>query len=278
MDPIRATNAAALYLTDLHNVFQNWYLAMAAYNAGEFRIMQTIMKAKTRDFWELVEKKALPKETMNYVPKFIAATIIGHNPKKFGFTINRGLNELPELVPISVPSPVRLTTLASKLGIGLSELKSHNPHIRRDLTSVSNRMYEVWVPKEMVPNNLQSRLASLKPIKLNNVAQANGTEAYQVHTVRRGESLGRIANRYRISVAQLKRLNGLKSNTIHAGKSLKVRSSELTRYEVRKGDNLHKIAKKFGLTVNELRKLNRIQAGRSRLYIGQVLKVGNTEG
>src|SRR5690606_40347094 len=84
-DIIRATEAAAKYLTDLHNVFQSWYLAMAGYNAGENRVLGGIMRAGTRDFWELVEKKALPPETRDYVPKFLAATIIGKNPKKYGF-------------------------------------------------------------------------------------------------------------------------------------------------------------------------------------------------
>ena len=78
-DPMRATIAAAMYLKDLHNVFQNWYLAMAAYNAGEGRILGAIMRSGTRDFWEMVKKRSLPSETMNYIPKFLAATTIGHN-------------------------------------------------------------------------------------------------------------------------------------------------------------------------------------------------------
>ena len=68
-----------MYLNDLHNVFDSWYLAMAAYNAGERRIMNAIMSGKTRNFWELVELKKLPPETINYIPKFIAAATIGQN-------------------------------------------------------------------------------------------------------------------------------------------------------------------------------------------------------
>ena len=84
-DPLRSTVAAALYMKDLYNVFHSWYLAVAAYNAGEGRIMNTIMRSKTRDFWEMARRKVLPNETMNYIPKFIAATMIGTDPQKYGF-------------------------------------------------------------------------------------------------------------------------------------------------------------------------------------------------
>ena len=78
LDPHRSTIAAAMYLNDLHNVFDSWYLAMAAYNAGErINRMNAIMSGKTRNFWELAELKKLPPETMNYIPKFIARQQLG---------------------------------------------------------------------------------------------------------------------------------------------------------------------------------------------------------
>ncbi len=329
-DPVRATNAAAMYLLDLYNVFQNWYLAMAAYNAGEFRILRSIMKANTRDFWELVEKRALPKETMNYVPKFIAATIIGHNPEKFGFTIDQDIEFLPQLEAVKVPSPVRLSSISKQLDVSLTNLKKHNPHIRRGLTPVGIKEYEVWIPKTEISDEINEKIAQLQPIKMRSIASANqihivrrgeslgliarkhrisvsrikslnglrsnvihpgkrlkisgspaiamSGDSYQIHVVRRGESLGRIASKYRTSVAQLKRLNGLRKNTIYPGARLKVKSSNLTRYRVRRGDSLFKIAKKFGLTVRELKQINRFKGNRSRVYIGQILKVRNNRG
>ena len=78
-DPVRATRAAARYLASLYRVYQNWELAMSAYNAGEGRVLGAIMRGHTRDFWELSRKKLLPRETRNYVPKMMAAVKIGQN-------------------------------------------------------------------------------------------------------------------------------------------------------------------------------------------------------
>lgn len=75
-DPIRATEAAAKYLSSLHKVFNSWPLALAAYNAGENRVMNAIINYNTRDFWKLSEYSALPRETRQYVPKILAAIIV----------------------------------------------------------------------------------------------------------------------------------------------------------------------------------------------------------
>lgn len=87
----KSTRAAAKFLKTLHGQFGSWYLAMAAYNAGGGRIRQSIRKGRTRDFWELVRKRVLPRETMAYIPKYIAARYIGEHPHYFGFYINEGL-------------------------------------------------------------------------------------------------------------------------------------------------------------------------------------------
>ena len=88
-DPIRATEAAAKLMRDLYREFHSWYLAMAAYNAGLGRIRGAVKRGHSNDFWELVEKKVLPRETMDYVPKFLAARYIGENPDVFAFYINK---------------------------------------------------------------------------------------------------------------------------------------------------------------------------------------------
>jgi membrane-bound lytic murein transglycosylase D len=86
-DIFKATRAAALYFKDLHNVFSSWELALSAYNAGEYGVIRRIMKYGTRDFYELSKHKYLPSETINYVPKVLAAMEIINNPKKYGFVI-----------------------------------------------------------------------------------------------------------------------------------------------------------------------------------------------
>jgi membrane-bound lytic murein transglycosylase D len=85
LDPERASIAAARYLSDLHNVFTSWYLTAAAYDAGEIRILNAIMRGKTRDFWRLSEAGLIPSQTTEYIPKLMAAIIIGSAPEKYGF-------------------------------------------------------------------------------------------------------------------------------------------------------------------------------------------------
>jgi len=86
-DLFKASRAAANYFKDLHNIFSSWELALAAYNAGEYGIIRRIMKHGTRDFYELSKRKLLPTETINYVPKVLAAMHVVNNAEKYGFVI-----------------------------------------------------------------------------------------------------------------------------------------------------------------------------------------------
>jgi hypothetical protein len=87
-DPYKSTKAAVQYLKDLHNVYQSWPLAIAAYNSGERRVLNAIMSNNGRDFWEISKKKLLPQETIDYVPKFMAALIIGEDLERFAIDQN----------------------------------------------------------------------------------------------------------------------------------------------------------------------------------------------
>jgi membrane-bound lytic murein transglycosylase D len=88
-DPIRATQAAALYLRDLYGLFNDWYLAIAAYNAGEGRIIQALTRTGLTNFWELRRAGALPKITSAYVPHFIALTLVLKNPELYGADLGK---------------------------------------------------------------------------------------------------------------------------------------------------------------------------------------------
>ncbi len=210
-DIIQSTHAAARYLKDLHSMFQSWYLAMAAYNAGEGRILRATKQGMSHDFWTLAEKKVLPKETRNYVPKFIAAAIIGRHPERYGFepAMER---PMPELERVLVPAGTRLSSLSRACQIPLTLLTQLNPHLIRRMTPPLHHGYAVWLPRGTTPSNLIAKLASHR-----------SRPTHRIHRVRRGEALSTIARRYEISITEIVRTNRLRSKRVYAGQRLRIR-------------------------------------------------------
>ncbi len=274
-DPIRSTEAAAKYLKDLYRAFQSWHLAVAAYNAGEYRILSSIIKGKTRDFWELSNKRLLPKETRNYVPKLMAAILIGKHPEKYGFKDPVSSNDFPDVVAVEIPSPIKLKDVSKISKIPLKELKRINPHLRKGITPPHMHEYEIWVPinKEALFKNASTQLAKYKIIGAKRKYYSKRTNK-NYHLVRKGETLSKIARRYKVSVRHLKTLNNLKSSKILANKRLRLSAKSYHRpkiYKVRRGDNLSKIAKRFKTSVKRLMKLNNLR--KSRIYPGMKLNL-----
>lgn len=290
VDPWRATVAASLYLADLNNVFNSWYRAMAAYNAGEGRIMGAIMRGKTRDFWELVRKKALPSETMDYIPKVLAAYMVGKNPEKYGFRVPDAESH-EAFAGVTVPSPIKLSSVADETQIPLADLQKFNPHLKTGVTPQDAATYKIWIPKrfETAFKDQASNLASHRmAAKASAPRIASEGKIRTFHRVKRGEHLTAISNKYGISVAELKKMNNLRGNTLFRGQKLKVMtdktetavavssqaakaSAESSTYRVRRGDRLYSIAKKHGMTVSELKKINKLQ--KNMVKVGQILRV-----
>ncbi len=229
---IKATESAAAYLKDLNNVFGNWYLALAAYNAGEHRIVRSIMKGKTRDFWALAEGDFLPQETMDYVPKFLAAQIVGRNYKRLGFEVN--LEPDDHWVPwetVSVPSGTRLVDLAKVTGVSLSVLKRWNQDLLRGVTPhVKGGSVDIYLPKTEVAKfeANKEQIAQLKTVKsarerqrIASRATDGGNRTYSFYVVRRGDNLSVISRRTGTSARTLMKINGLRRAKIHPGQRLK---------------------------------------------------------
>ncbi|MEX1099810.1 MAG: lytic transglycosylase domain-containing protein, partial [Bacteriovoracaceae bacterium] len=129
----KATQAAAAHLRDLYNIFGSWPLALASYNAGVNRITGIIIKGSNREYWKLSEMNLLPKETSEYIPKFLAAVTIGKNPEKYGLKIDRDRPKyLSDFARVSVPNRISLRKLAKTVGIPFKELKKLNLEYRRN--------------------------------------------------------------------------------------------------------------------------------------------------
>jgi membrane-bound lytic murein transglycosylase D len=285
-DPIRATQAAAEYLLDLRNVFNDWYLAFAAYNCGEGRVLRAIVKGNSRDFWELSEKKLLPKETRHYVPKFLAAMLIAQSREKFNFASN-DIEEIPASAGVDVPSSVHLSDVARASGLALDTLEKLNPHLLLKRIPGSARTYTLWVPAEAAPAVAQIN-DRLYERQKENIRSGIDKQGVDWHKVRKGDSLYQIAKLYGVSVKELKDINGLRSNRLSIGQKIKLLgeasepASEGSRrsaagsggqavHVVRKGESLYLIARKYGMSIPELKKMNGLS--RARIVPGKRLKV-----
>lgn len=290
-DPILSTRAAAGYFKALYQAFGSWHLAMSSYNAGEHRVLRAIMGNMTREFWELHERKQLPRETLDYVPKFIAAAKIASNPQKYGFSHIEGQAPF-SFEEIQTTRGVSLSKFAKNTGVSVDEIKRLNPIFKTDYAPI----YRGETTTLRVPVGKKSlALAALSNSYSTKKYVASSGKSY--HRVKRGDNLSLIAKRYKTSVSTLKRLNGLTNRSIiRPGRKIKLpgstrvvaRSSRQKKvkkttanlisgssYRVRSGDNLWTIAKKFGVSVRDIKKWNNLYS--SKIKIGQVLNV-NKEG
>jgi len=283
MDPAKATRAAIQYMIELHDMFGDWTTAIAAYNCGEAQVQRVIRAQKVDyfdSFWDIFAN--LPFETARHVPRFIATLLIVGDPGKYGF-------DLPAPDPpvqcdsIRVNAAVKLATLSQSLGLDAALLVSLNSELRHD--STPNYPYDLRVPAGYGERCLAC-IASLPQYIPPDVVTDR-------HTVRSGDTLGAIANRYRTSVNAIKRLNGLSGNLIRPGQVLRVPSrggvetpaasaapaakpGETVTHIVRNGDNLFQIAKSYRTTVERIKAANNLVS--DILAVGQKLtiEVGKT--
>jgi len=287
MDPLKSTRAAIRYLVELHSFFGDWTTALAAYNCGEIRV-QNVIRSQRIDyldnFWDLYRQ--LPVETARYVPRFIAALLIIKSPAKYGFT-------LPEPLPpqrfetIRINQPFKLASLASAIGMEVSELASLNPELRQESTPAYE--YELKVPEGMGEKAL---------LAVNNLPRWIPPEAeYVWHYVKKGETMSSIAERYRTTVAAIARLNGLRSvHLIRPGQRLKIpgrgvrtastlpsdrppaiseRESEQGKalvYRVQEGDTAYGIARRFAMNLNHFLRMNGLTE-EAKIYPGQEVRI-----
>ncbi|MFI5294669.1 MAG: transglycosylase SLT domain-containing protein [Thermodesulfovibrionales bacterium] len=145
-DPVKSTTAAADYLKDLYGMFGSWNFAMAAYNAGEGKILRAIKKSRADDYWDLLDTKHIRNETKEYVPKFIAASIIARNPEDFGF-LDIEYNEPLSYDEVELDSPVDLAVVAECADTELEVIKKLNPELRRWCTPPDVAKYMLKIPQ-----------------------------------------------------------------------------------------------------------------------------------
>ena len=196
-DPTKSTLAAARYLKELYLELGDWHLAMAAYNAGPGRVRRAIKTNGNADFWKLCEDRVLAKETKEYVPKVLAAILLAADPEAHGFRVHSTEVADAADTTVLIKRPVRLDEIANRLGLSLRTLKNWNPELLRNMTPPTRGGY---------PLRLSAAYASRFPQLEPRLTTAD-IKSVGMHTVRSGDTFGRIARQYGIPVRQLMELN-----------------------------------------------------------------------
>ena len=288
-----ATKAAAAHLRDLYDEFGSWYLAAAGYNAGPNRVRRSIARTGSQDFWTLSKRRFFRRETRNYVPKLIAAALIAKQPEKYGFTeIEPELPMAYEIV--EVPDATSLDVVAKSAGVETERVVELNPQILRGVTPPGQR-YRLRVP----PGSAQDfalNYASVPP---------DERVTWVLHVVRRGDTLGEIANAYRVSVASIRAANGnVHPRRLRIGQRLVIpRAGKVPAYKsrtrvassasssrrrraptraqppqgpyvthtVQTGDSLWTIAQQYAVSTRDLMRWNGLRT--SRIYPGDKVRI-----
>jgi membrane-bound lytic murein transglycosylase D len=285
-NPEKATRAAAQYLRSLHETFQDWNLALAAYNAGEGKVGRSLDRHGVDDFWELAQTRGLRRETKNYVPMIHAAIVVAKAPEKYGFEITPEPLLTFDTVPVS--DAVDLRVVAECAGTAVDQIQMLNPELRR-LATPAGRSWNVKVPTGSASTATEC-MANLP---------AEKRVTFRTHVVARGQTLARIAKAYGSSPAAIADANGLKAGrplakgaeliipidprsaparrpaspavrTAQAEPStLKQADAQRITYKVRPGDTLATIATRYRTTVQKLRAWNGLRG--TRLAAGDTL-------
>ncbi len=203
-DPVKATRAAAAYLTVLKRDLGNWYLAWAGYNTGGGRVRRAMQAHGAKDFWELSETKKIFKETKHYVPKLIAAALVAKNPQAFGFDPSEfDYQSAFTFEEVKLPQAVEMELLAQAAGVPIEVLQELNPEIKRWCTppATPDAPYIFRVP-EGDADKVTARLEQLEPAERLHFATV---------VVRKGDTLSKIAARNNSAGEAIIRLNQLPS-------------------------------------------------------------------
>lgn len=297
-DPLQATEAACQYLSSLYNIFGDWSLVLASYNAGPGNVSKAIRRSGgSQNYWNI--RRNLPRETANYVPAFLATLYIYEFHKEHGLQPKKAPVTYFETDTIKVRKQLSFQQVSDLLDISVEEIKFLNPIYKLDIIPYNEEKPRfLRLPKNKLgvfvsnEEKIYAYVDYIDAKKEQPISYASSSEtsssssnsSVQYHKIRRGESLGVIADKYNVSISSLRSWNHIRGNNIQAGKTLKIYSSSKSKstssrntsnrgtYTVKSGDSLYTIAKKFpGVSADDLKKWNDISGNNIRP--GMKLKV-----
>ncbi len=197
-DPVKSTKAAANYLKDLYEMFGSWNLAMAAYNAGEGKIMKALNKSNSDDYWSLLNTRYIKNETKNYVPKFIAASLIAYSPEDYGFD-NLEFHPPMNYDTVTLQSPVDIEVIAECADTTVDVIKELNPELRRWCTPPDMPEYALRIPEGKTDIFLETLLSIPEEKRF----------TVDMYTVRKGDTFKTISKKTDIPVQVILDLNDM---------------------------------------------------------------------
>lgn len=294
MDPVKATEAACQHLLDLYKKYDDWFLALAAYNSGGGNVNKAIRRAGgLKNYWAIWP--FLPRETRGYVPAFIAVNyVMNYSQEHNLYPTDPGIMA-DGVDSVTVHQPLHFDQLHEMLNIPMEDIKFFNPQYKASIIPANGKNpMSLRLPEKYIDDFIDNEkelyaFKTKKGIDREKLEEEmKKVSDRSVHIVKSGENLGSIAKKYRISVNQIKTWNNLKGTTIYPGQKLIVyssgaakvqnnsskpasRSTEQSIHVVKSGENLSIIAKKYKCSVSDLKEWNNLKS--TTLKVGQKLKV-----
>jgi membrane-bound lytic murein transglycosylase D len=295
MDPEKSTEAACRYLKRLYEIYNDWNLALAAYNAGPGNVNKAIRRSGGKmTYWDV--RPFLPKETQGYVPNFVTVAYL--------MTHHTDHNLIPAPAPalpqdmdtVCLKTGIKMQTLESHLNWPIDDIKALNPIYKTTTIPSTEPKQCLTMPLEKIAlfidleDSIYRADSSLfhtpriQPATTSAPVEPR-TISTKYHKVKSGETMTMIAKKYGISVSHLMKLNNLRSTTLQVGQTLRVEgtpssgststatSSSGGKYHtIQTGDTFYKVAQKYGTTVDAIQRLNP-GVSSSSLKIGQRIRV-----
>lgn len=300
-DPIKSTEAACKYLKYLYGLYNDWNMVLAAYNAGPGTVNNAIRRSGGKTtYWEIYD--FLPKETKGYVPAFIAVNYVMQYAPEHNLYPTEPDMKYFNYDTIHVKQEFDMKNIAAVLDITMEELKFLNPVYKTTIIPKLDKPTYLYLPKNLVGDFLvmEDSIYNYNGKPASETSNVDATA--MVHTVKAGDLLSKIATKYGVTVAELKKWNNMKSNTVFLGQELKVKApatevtdnkstdvavtttkkeetvvaktktttTDFKYYTVKSGDSLWGIAQKQGTSIDALKKLN---GNSEKLQVGQKIKV-----
>lgn len=227
-DPVRSTDAACRYLKDLYAIYQDWTLAIAAYNCGPGNVNKAIARSGGKTFWEIYDY--LPRETRGYVPAFIGATYA------YAYHQQHAIEPDEAPIPLSVDTIqvsklMHLEQISSTIDLPLETLRLLNPQYKIDIIPATNKTYTLVLPQRNVMEyiahepEIQAKDSMYLKEYINpaNIDKKRQERSGTIYVVKKGDTLGAIARKYRVTTSQIMRWNNMRNaNKLSIGQRLRI--------------------------------------------------------